>query len=160
MNNAVYSRELKAMMLPDNFLDNEKGVLKEACMTVQDFAYDCVRKINNHQEAYGPSESVVLRFTVRVNAEGHARQFYSQLASLSSYHFSFLFNASFNKASRLEDYEDGMVFEGYVVRVEENYTSQIDADGSDRQMLLNIQVLVKSITYLGWEKHSTIKFIQ
>ena len=37
----LYSNELKAVVVMDNFLDNPMNVLKENCMTVQHFNYNC-----------------------------------------------------------------------------------------------------------------------
>ena len=40
----LLSNELKAVVVPDNFLDNPINVLKENCLTVQHFDYECEHK--------------------------------------------------------------------------------------------------------------------
>jgi len=158
----LYSNELKALVVPENFLDNPMNVLKEHCLTIQHFDYRCEHKRNESQEVYGPTEPVILKFTVRVNAPAHARVFYHNLVSNSYADYSFLFNATFNGNQRLNDYEDGMVVNGYVVSVEEQYSSEKNRAGEDEQILLDVTILARSVTYLGREEQNNYKtvFIQ
>lgn len=58
---------------------------------------------------------------------------------------------------RLKDYEDGVVAKGYVVGVEEVYQTDSNASGEFRQMLLNVKLLVSSVTYLGYEDNNNLK---
>ncbi len=158
----LYSNELRAVMYPNNFLDNAAGVLKEHCLTVQHFDYQCEHKRNQSGEVYGATDPVLLKFTIRVNSPYHARVFYQRLVLSGHYEYSLLFNVTFDANQRLSNYEDGMVVNGYVVSVEERYTSQTDTDGSDKQMLLDVVLLVRSTTYLGREEQNnyTNVFIQ
>ena len=50
-----------------------------------------------------------------------------------------------------------MIVDGYVVGVEERYTSQSGNAGSDKQMLLDVEILVRSTTYLGREEQNNYK---
>ena len=159
MNNTVFSNELKAVMIPDNFLDNPKSVLKENCLTVQHFDYQCERKRNDSDSIYGSTEPVILRFTIRVNSVRHARPFYQGLIHNAHYYYSFLFNTTYDGNGRLSQYEDGMVVDGYIVRVEENYTSLKHQQNEDEQVLLDVEVLVRSVIYLGQENNYTSTFI-
>ena len=54
---ATLSNELKAVMVQDNFLDNPKNVLKEKCLVLQNFSYECERA--RHPEVHDPSEFTV-----------------------------------------------------------------------------------------------------
>ena len=56
----LYSNELKAVVVMDNFLDNPMNVLKENCMTVQHFNYDCEHTRNEAGDIYGALLMVVL----------------------------------------------------------------------------------------------------
>lgn len=158
----LYSNELKALVVPENFLDNPMNVLKENCLTVQHFDYECDHKRNDSDEVYGPTEPVILRFSVRVNSPAHARVFYKSLVSNSYFNFSFLFNTTFNANQRIADYEDGMVVNGYVVSVEENFNSAANQNGEDEQILLDVTLLVRSVIYLGREQQNNLNsvFIQ
>lgn len=158
----LYSNELKAFVVAEDFLENPMSVLKENCLTVQHFDYQCEHKRNASGEVYGPTEPVILKFTVRVNSPKHAKVFYSNLLSNSYFNYSFLFNATFNANQRLGDYEDGMVVNGYVVSVEENYSTGNNQTGEDEQILLDVTILARSVTYLGREEQNnyTSVFVQ
>lgn len=156
----TYSNELKAVVVTENFLENPMSVMRENCLTIQKFSYDCVHKRNSAGEVYGPTEPVILSFKVRVNSPYHAKAFYFALGQNHHYDFSLLFNVTFGANDRLADYEDGMVVNGYVVEVEEAYHSAKDEEGHDEQMMLNVKVLVRSAIYLGKEKNFINTFIQ
>jgi hypothetical protein len=157
---ANLSNELKAVVVPDNFLDNPINVLKENCLTVQHFDYLCEHKRNDSGEVYGATKPVILQFTIRVNSPRHARTFYRRLISNEHTCFSFLFNVTYGQNDRMSNYEDGMVIDGYVVHVEETYSTVVEDDGSDKQMLLNVTLQVRSVTYLGRENNFQSKFIE
>ena len=158
----LYSNELKAFVVAEDFLENPMSVLKENCLTVQHFDYQCEHKRNASGEVYGPTEPVILKFTVRVNSPRHAKVFYNNLLSNSYFNYSFLFNATFNANQRLGDYEDGLVVNGYVVSVEENYSTGKNQTGEDEQILLDVTILARSVTYMGREEQNnyTSVFVQ
>ena len=114
----LFSNELKAIVVPEDFLENPKNVLKENCLVVQHFDYQAEHKRNSAGEVYGPTEPVMLKFTIRVNSPRHARVFYSNLLSNAHSNYSFLFNATFNSYQRLANYEDSMVVNGNHMFVE------------------------------------------
>ena len=153
----LYSNELKAVVLQEDFLENPLNVMKEKCQTVQHFDYQCEHKRNESGEVYGATEPVILKFTIRVNSPHHAKVFYQRLMLSGHYEYSLLFNVTYDANQRLSDYEDGMIVDGYVVGVEERYTSQTGNAGSDKQMLLDIEVLVRSTIYLGREEQNNYK---
>ena len=140
----LYSNELRAVVYPSNFQESAAGVLKENCLTVQHFDYQCEHKRN-------------VKFTIRVNSPHHAKVFYQRLMLSGHYEYSLLFNVTYDANQRLSDYEDGMIVDGYVVGVEERYTSQTGNAGSDKQMLLDIEMLVRSTMYLGREEQNNYK---
>jgi hypothetical protein len=159
----LYSNELKAVLVPKDFLENPlSSVLKEDCLTVQHFDYQCEHRRNAVGEVYGPTDPVILKFSVRVNSPKHAKVFYDNLLTNNSHSYTILFNAVFNTNQRLSNYEDGMVVNGYVMSVEENYSSGKNRVGENEQMQLNVMVMARSVTYLGREKQSnyTSVFIQ
>ena len=155
----LYSNELKAVVVMENFLDNPKNILKENCMTVQHFNYECVHKRNDAGEIYGAINPVTLEFVVRINSPRQAKAFYKELVSNEHCHFSFLFNVTYNDNQRLSNYEDGMVVNGYIVGVEENYNSMKDQEGIDKQMLLDVEILVRSTIYMGREEQNNLKSV-
>ena len=156
----LYSNELKAVVVMDNFLDNPMNVLKENCMTVQHFNYDCEHKRNEAGEIYGAINPVMLEFTVRVNSPRQAKAFYKEIVSNEHSNYSFLFNVTYNENQRLSTYEDGMVVNGYIVHIEENYTTAAQQDGSNTQIELSVKLLSRSVTYLGADNNYKSIFIQ
>lgn len=156
----LYSNELKAVVVMDNFLDNPMNVLKENCMTVQHFNYDCVHKRNDSGEIYGAVNPVMLDFVIRANSPRQARAFYKELVSNEHTNFSFLFNVTYNENQRLDSYEDGMVINGYIVHIEEEYTSRTNQAGSSTQIELHVKILTRSVTYLGADNNYKSTFIQ
>ena len=156
----LYSNELKAVVVMENFLDNPMNILKENCMTVQHFNYECVHKRNDAGEIYGAINPVTLEFVVRINSPRQAKAFYKELVSNEHCHFSFLFNVTYNDNQRLSNYEDGMVVNGYIVHIEEEYTSRTNQAGSSTQIELHVKILSRSVTYLGSDNHFQSTFIQ
>ena len=142
---ATLSNELKAVLFWDNFLENPKNVLKENCLVIQNFSYECER-----------SKPVIMTFTIRVNSPSHAKELYQRLALNGHYDYSILFNVTYDNNQRLKDYEDGMVVNGYVVSLEERYSSLQDDAGVDKQMLLEVKLLVRSTTYMGRERQNDL----
>lgn len=157
------SNELKALIVPENIL-TMKSILQERCTTVEQFEYKCTRKRNNLGEAYGATEPVELAFTIRLNNPADAKPYYERLASNEHFIFSFVFNATFDGATNLKDYDDGMICDGYVVCVEENYsdvntTDKRGASASDKQMMLSVKLLLLNTTYIGRENNFQSIFI-
>jgi len=157
---AFHLQELKAVLIHENIFDNPNNILKENCLTVQSFSYECTHRRNHSGEVYGAVEPVILQFCIRVNSPHHARQFYRDAIMNNHVPFSFLFNVTWGDNDRLAGYDDGLVADGYVVHVEEEYHSNKNAEGVDQQMLLNVKVLVRWVTYLGRDRNLTSEFIK
>ena len=156
----LYSNELKAVVVMENFLENPLNVMKENCMTVQHFNYECEHKRNEAGEIYGAINPVMLEFTVRVNSPRQARAFYKELVSNEHSNYSFLFNVTYNENQRLNTYEDGMVVNGYIVHIEENYTTAAQQDGRNTKIELSVKLLSRSVTYLGADNNYKSIFSQ
>lgn len=158
MTTRLYSNELKALVVPESILE-QPNVLQEKCLTIQWMNYKCQRERNNRGEAYGPTQPVEIEFTIRLNDTADAKPFYQMLPSNEHFCFSFLFNATFNQNERLNDYEDGMVCDGYVVGIDESYSASSNKEPNDKQMLLDIKLLLLNTTYIGRDKNYTSIFI-
>ena len=156
----LYSNELKAVVVQDNFLENPLNVMKENCQTVQHFDYRCEHRRNEAGDLYGVSEPVLLNFFVRIGSPRDGRPYYRAMAANEHYRFSFIFNATFNSMGRLNGYEDGMVVDGYVVHIEEQSAEKDNSEGEDRQTLLKVMLQVCSVTYLGSDNNYKCTFIQ
>jgi len=163
----LLSNELKAVMVTENFLETPRNILKENCLTVQHFNYECMHKKNESGEIYGAINPVILDFTVRINSPLHTLLFYKELVSNEHFSFSFLFNVTYDANQRIKSYEDGMVVDAFIVRMEEVYQSKgflrnlgTGTNDTDSQMLLHVKLLVRSVAYLGVENHFNSVFIR
>ena len=157
---AFHLQELKAVLIHENVLENPGNIMRENALTVQKFSYDCTHRRNHAGDVYGAVEPVILQFCIRVNSPHHAKQFYIESILNNHFQFSFLFNVTWGDDNRLSAYEDGLVADGYVVHVEEEYHSSKDQNGIDQQMLLSVKVLVRSVTYLGRDRNLVSHFIK
>lgn len=157
----LYSNELKAVVIADEF-QTVQNVLKEKCLTLQHFDYHCEYNRNNNGEHFGSQQPAILNFTIRVNSMSQAYPFYKNLVAAGNFEYTFLFNPIFNANLRLSSYEDGMVIDGYVVSVEEKYNAGRNNENRDEQVTLDIQILIRSVVYLGRDANSALKniFIQ
>ena len=111
----------------------------------------CVRKRTQKGGVYGAMDPVVMTFSVRVNDQLHALRFFKAIASNQMTVMSFLFNAAYDERQRLKDFEDRMVVRGFVVGAEEVYKNEAAQDSQFQQMLVNIKLLVSTVTYMGYE---------
>ena len=150
------SKELKAVVTLDNVMDGTKRVLKENCLVVQDFDYECTLKRNEQGKVYGTMEPVILSFKIRVNDPRHAVMFLMEMASNNVCCFSFLFTATYGPNERLRDFEDGMVMKVYIVGAEEQYSTETSDTGRFRQMQLDLKLLVSEVVYLGYEEDKNL----
>lgn len=149
------------MVIADSIIELNGSILQEKCQMVQHFDYECLRKRNEKGTTYGPTQPVTMNFTVRVNSPEQAQVYYNEMMSNGHYNFTFLFNVMFGNNRRLTDYDDGMVVDGFIVHLEENYKlKSADQEGTDHQMLLNVRLQVRSITYLGRDKNQKNIFIE
>ena len=73
------------------------------------------------------------------------------------FEYTFIFNASFDENKRLKDFEDAMVARGYVVDVKEDYDRAVTDGNLSDQILVEVTLLLSSITYVGKEEQNNRK---
>ena len=66
---------------------------------------------------------------------------------------------TYNENQRLNSYEDGMVINGYIVHIEEKYSSTTNQAGSNTQIEMKVTLLSRSVTYLGVDNNFQSTFI-
>lgn len=143
------SNHIKALLIIDDVFEAAVPAHRSSCITLQQFDYSCGRTRDELGMPYNDTGSIVLQFTIKAaDSDGNGRVFYERLRSVDSYSYSFVFNATFDSDKRLSGYEDAMTAEGYVVEVEEIYSSSF-ATGSEEQMLMKVKLIVREITYAG-----------
>lgn len=151
-----YSDHLKAVLYPDSFLEVMENVEKRHCQTIQHFSYKCERNRNDAGFPYGNTIPTELQFTVKLGLPDDGKVFYQQMQQNEPFDHTFIFNATFDQNDRLSSYEDAMVVNGYVVDVKEDYDATVTEDGTVQQILIQVTLLLSSITYVGKDDNSKI----
>lgn len=146
-----YSDYLKAVLYPENFLEVGGKLEKRLCQTIQHFSYKCQRNRNDAGIPYGNTTPTELQFIVRLESPDDSKVFYQQMQSNELFGHTFIFNATFDENDRLKSYGDAMVVRGYVVDVKEDYDATVTKDGFVQQILIQVTLLLSSITYVGKE---------
>ena len=146
-----YSDHLKAVLYSDNFKEMGENVEKRLCQTIQHFSYKCERSRNDAGFPYGNTNPSEVHFTIRLGAPDDGKVFYERMQQNELFDFSFIFNGTFDQNDRLKDYEDAMIVRGYVVDVKEDYDATETEEGTSQQILIQVTLLLSSITYIGKE---------
>lgn len=146
---AVFSNELKALLVTEDITEAGVSVRAGNCFTVQHFSYECHRRRNGAGFPYGPTVPSFLVFTVKVASDDSGKVFYERMQENGTFSYSFLFNASFNEMRSLSEYQDALVATGYIVDLEELYESAPLGDGTSEQMLIRAKLLISNLAYVG-----------
>ena len=148
---AVFSNELKAILVLEDITEEGVSVFQNNCFTVQQFSYRCELDRDAAGVPFGNTLPSYLYFTVRIASDESGKTFFERMISTESYPFSFLFNASFNSSRRLTAWDDAMVATGYLVEVEELYDKEPVQAGAQEQMLIRAKLLLCNLAYAGQE---------
>ena len=141
----VLSNQLKAVFSMGNFTD-QVVLYKQTCATICQFDYACKRSRNVSGMQIGVTHTTIMRINLKSATADRYKELYKALKNTQSSCFSILFNAVFDDQNKLEDYYGGMVVEGYVVDITENFdVSSTNPNG----MNLTVSILVNTITYVG-----------
>jgi hypothetical protein len=151
-----YSDHLKAVLYPDSILEVMENVEKRHCQTIQHFSYKCERSRNDAGFPYGNTISTELQFTVKLGNPDDGKVFYHQMLQNELFNHTFIFNATFDQYDRLNSYDDAMVVRGFVVDVKEDYDAKVTEDGSVHQILIHVNLLLSSITYVGKDDNNQV----
>lgn len=144
------SNHLKAMIYPSNILAEDIcRIPMDKCFTVLHFNYECKKERNQAGFPFGDTTSTILSFTIKLMNPEDGKLFYQQMQMNEPGDYTFLFNAELQNRQVVTDSEDVMVVCGYVVDVEDDYSSTPSVDGSTEQMQIHVKLLVANITYIG-----------
>ena len=148
---AIFSNELKAILVLEDITEEGVSVPQSNCFTVQHFHYRVERPRDADGVPFGTDQPAYLEFTVRISADDSGKTFFERMVSPENHPYSFLFNATFNAARRLSQYEDALVATGYMIETEEAYDKEPLRQGSQEQMLIRARLLLSNLVYLGQE---------
>ena len=152
----ILSDFLNAVLYPGNLKENGWYTEKANCPVIQNFSYKCQRSRNDAGKLYGSTIPSELKFTIRLGKSEDSKTFYQQLTQNELSDHTFIFNATFDQDMRLKAFEDAMVVSGYVVDVKEDYDATETEDGTSQQILIQVTLLLSSVTYVGKEDNSKI----
>ena len=151
-----FSDHLKAVLYPENLMEVEENLEKRLCQTIQHFSYKCQRSRNDAGIPYGNTTPTELQFTVKLETPDDSKVFYQRMQQNELFDHTFLFNATFDQRDRLKSYDDAMIVRGFVVDVKEDYDATVTNNGTVQQILVQVNLLLSSITYVGKENNSKI----
>ena len=160
---SIISDYLKAILYPDNLLeygkigDNQWNAEKDKCPVIQHFSYKVERNRNDAGIPYGGTTPTELKFTIRLGQPDDSKLFYDRLMLNELFEYTFIFNATFDDNKRLKSFEDAMVTRGYVVDVKEDYDRAVTDGNLSDQILVEVTLLLSSITYVGKEEQNNRK---
>ena len=121
--------------------------------TLESFSYDYAKSLNDGGNVYGATEPAVMEFSFRLGDCLQAQIIYQTAFLNENMRFSFIFNPKWNSLkTKLTDYQDGMVADGYVVHVSEEYHSAKDSQGRERQAILHVRLLLRSVSQISGVK--------
>lgn len=144
-----YSNYLKVILFAGDICETSAGITRDHCFTVQHFDYESKRYRSKENDAnYHAEEPTILDFSIRINTPETGKELFSQIQKQESFAYSFLFNATFNAMNSLESYEDAMVARGYIIDIEEVFSTE-KGKGQQGQMLMHVKLLLNSITFVG-----------
>ena len=148
VNSQLLSNNLKAVLFPGAMQDGGNNVQREKCSTVQQFVYRCERSRSDAGYPYGPSNPMVMNFTVRLVKPEEGFIYHQRLMENEPADYTFLFNATYNDQQRLKSFDDALIVNGYLIDVEDDFRAG-EKGKADKQMLINVKLFVSSITYKG-----------
>ena len=142
---------LKVVFVPEDISEMSAAVLRSNCLTVQHFNYESCRRHNSETTlTYHAEEATTLDFTIRINNADCGKQLLTQMLDSELHAYSFIFNATFKPTGRLLDYDDAMMAQGYIIDIQEEFSTQSET-GQTEQMLMHIRLLLNSVTFFGKE---------
>ena len=153
---SLMSNHLKAVLLTDDITVGIAEPGRSQCYTLQHFEYKCERDLDGDGMPFGFTASVILKASVRISASCTSRIFLERLKQDTRYPFTFIFNPTFDSEKKMSDYGGAMVVYGYIVDVEEQHRYSAASNASGNPSILNFNILVSSMTYLGKDAGKTL----
>ena len=151
-----YSNNIKVALFADNVLE-QLALRRTESIVVQHYGYALERPRNDHGIAYGTSSGGILTIDVRIASRDNMRTYYERLSQNYSTAFSLVFNATYDEFGILENYDGGMIVEGYLIGIGENFDRD-KAEEQGEQMKLRFKVLVTKMTCIGLSHNITHHF--
>lgn len=153
------SRHLKGIFVAHDVSDSTCRISRAQCLTLQHYQFDCERQLNEQGMPFGRTLPSTLSFTVRVIDNDDCRSFYKWLVDHQIHDFSIVFNASYDTLQYLSDWDAALVATGYMMEVDEQFSSWNGRQAENQQMTVKMKVLLSEIRFLGESGDKTIEII-
>jgi hypothetical protein len=140
------------VVIVDDITDYEFNLRRDwqFAETLESFSYDYAKSINDAGNVYGATEPAIMEFSFRLHDSLKAQIIYNSAFLNENMRFSFIFGPEWNgQYNKLINYKDGLVADGYVVHVNEEFHSGKDSQGLERQTILHVKLLLRSVTHIS-----------
>lgn len=133
-----YNSHIKVKLITEDISEYGVQETPNNSFTVMNYEYKLARSRTETGKPHGPTLSVRMQCSVRMLTNESSKVFYDRLRSSESQPFSFLFGD-----------ELGLVFNGYITEVDEQFCTSDGNVASDKQLTLTFGVLMREIKYIG-----------
>lgn len=154
-----FSTNLKAILVMEDLSNGSFQFSQQDCLTIQDFHYCCNRGKNDEGIVGGVTGSSMMSMSVRLHELSENKRFYDGLISRSPSPFTILFNAEFGNDGKLKDYENAMTVFGYIVDVQEHFSTMVGADATSAPMSIHIEIQLTKMVFHGKDSSKTLDII-
>jgi len=140
---------LKAFLYAEDFFEMPNNVIKSKGYILQDYKFRFSYNRDDNNNPYGHVISEYMELTVNASLDNDSTVFYGQMEENESRVFSIIFNPVFNAYERIDSFDDGIVFNGYVIDVEESCPN--DDENGDQPLQMKVKLMLNDIAFLGKE---------
>ena len=142
---------MKTVLYIGDFTHDYKSVPREGYLTVQQYAYACMRSRNDAGFPYGPVLTTILDFTIRLQLPEDSKVFHKRMHDNNPYPYSFVFDPEFMTTDKknLKEFASAMIVAGHIIDVEETLDAKPDTKGTSKQVEVHLKLLVSEIIYVG-----------
>ncbi len=138
---------LKAFLYAEDFFEMPDNVIKTKGYILQDYKFHFRYKRDENNNPYGHVVADYMELTVNASLINDSMVFYDQMQRDESHVYSIIFNPVFNAYERMVTFEDGIVFNGYVIDVEES--CPFDDDNGAQQLQVKVKLMLNNIAFLS-----------
>ena len=155
-----FSTLLNALLVMEDFSENNLSFSQQDALTIQDFHYCCNRGKNEEGIVGGVTGSSMMSMSVRLRDLSENKRFYDALISRETAPFTIVFNANFGPDGKINEYENAMTAIGFVVDVKEHFSTLTSMGSASAPLSIQIDVQLARIVYLGKDAKRTLDIIQ
>ena len=143
----------KGVVILDDITQNRFRVTGEHQLnaSLETFEYDFEMPANGAGRTFGATEPSVLKFSIRLHSALHGQILYTSAYTNDEMKLTFLFGHEFHSKdhTKIKSYKYGMVADGYIVHLEEEFHSGKDSQGLERQTIIHVKMVLRLVSYIS-----------